>query len=64
MERETGDLVVLKDGTRIQGKITKEDADWLTIQVGLKNPREEKVRMSEVMRVSKESGGVKPAGNP
>jgi hypothetical protein len=64
VERETGDLVVLKDGTRIQGKIVKEDADWVTIQTGLKNPREEKVRMSEVMRISKESSGVKPAGNP
>jgi len=62
-----GDVLVLKDGSRVEGQILKEDADWVTIRTGAKDkPREERVRMSEVMRMSKGGSGtgVKEAANP
>jgi len=61
-----GDVLVLKDGTRVQGKITKEDADWVTMKTGSGDRTwEERVRMSEVVRILKgDASGVKPATNP
>jgi hypothetical protein len=52
------DVVMLKDGSRVEGAIAKEDADWLVMNTGTKdNPREEKVRMSEVVRISRSKKG-------
>jgi hypothetical protein len=54
-------VVYLKDGSKFTGKITKQDADWITLEMD-KPKRTEQVRMSEVTRISHGSG-VKPAGN-
>jgi hypothetical protein len=58
------DSVTLKDGTTISGTIVKEDNDWVTIKTTAgKNSREEKVRASEVVRISRPDKGVRPASN-
>lgn len=58
----TEDVVYLKDGNSISGKIISEDKDWMTIEVTAgKAKRTEKVRMTEVTRVSRAAGGEKPA---
>ena len=44
------DFVVLKDGTRIEGKIVKEDPDWVTLDLG--GPKEQ-VRMAEIVRIGR-----------
>jgi hypothetical protein len=59
---DTADTVTLKDGTTISGTIVKEDNDWVTIKTTAgKNTREEKVRMSEVARISRADKGIRPA---
>jgi len=59
----TADVVYLKDGSKLSGKITKEDADWITVETRAdKAKRTERVRASEVTRVSRGGGGgAKPA---
>jgi hypothetical protein len=44
----------LKGGDKIEGKLLREDADWLVIQT---KAGEERVRMSEVTRVSTKTDG-------
>jgi hypothetical protein len=54
------DVIYLKDGSKISGKIAKEEADWLTVETAGK--RTEKVRTTEVTRISR-GGDAKPASN-
>lgn len=57
----SADVIFLKDGSKIMGKIAKEDADWLTVETAGK--RTEKVRMTEVTRISRAGEAVKPASD-
>lgn len=42
------DIVTLKDGSRLEGKLVKDDADWVTVDTGT---GEERVRTTEVVRI-------------
>lgn len=56
--------VYLTDGSKITGTIVKEDADWITIKVGMgKEAVQEKVRTSLVTRITRADGAVAPADN-
>lgn len=56
----TSDVLYLKDGSAIGGKIVKEDADWVTIETMVdKAKRTEKVRMTEVIRISRPADAKK-----
>lgn len=57
------DVLFLKDGSKIVGKIVKEDADWISIETTVdKAKRTEMVRTTEITRMSR-PGEVKPASN-
>jgi len=50
----TDDVIYLKDGSTISGRVVKEDNDWLTVETRSgKAKRTERVRTSEVTRVSR-----------